>query len=126
MDSCYYAKTENCINNQPPSSEYECCTQTADHNGKPIEKNVFGLWVQKGSCNQKTGTCRSNGRMAFPPSTGSLTETIRTNEGYSEKSCTTTNLISNIVWLLAGLVFLVLLMYQILNAKDARRVLSKR
>jgi hypothetical protein len=59
MDDCYQKNVCNCKKSCSCEEGYECCSQQAD-------KQVLGLCVKKGTCNEATGLCKSSKSSAKP------------------------------------------------------------
>ena len=58
MDPCYHPKVCNCVNDpncRQPDDNHECCSEIS-----PNTQSKFGVWVRNGTCNNKTGHCKSN------------------------------------------------------------------
>ena len=80
-DPCYHSSFENCLNSKTRLDGYECCVETPP----PNVKSRLGLWVREGTCNRKTGHCKSDETPKLPD----LTENYMTNtrENYEKDHC---------------------------------------
>ena len=82
MDPCYHPKVCNCVNDpncRQPDDNHECCSEIS-----PNTQSKFGVWVRNGTCNNKTGHCKSNNNKS-----NSYTKEdfiINTIEGYNLNS----------------------------------------
>jgi len=80
-DPCYYPSFKNCLKEKSPINGFECCVETPPNN----VKSRLGLWVREGTCNRKTGHCKSDSAPKLPD----LTENYATQkrENYEDDNC---------------------------------------